>query len=90
MNLKNQKQETMLPGLNYTGRQLFWVGYGRLQCTKFNPDWLFSYVKDPYKPHSPGPVRLQGVLQNSPDFANDFKCHSGSVMNPYKQCPRIW
>ena len=77
-----------LPGLSNTKKQLFWITYGRNWCTKYLPQAIpFITRRDS---HSPGPVRISGVLQNLEQFANDFNCPLGSYMNPVKKCPRIW
>lgn len=39
--------------------------------------------------HSPGIIRVLGPLSNSEDFANAYKCPSGSQMNPTNKCS-VW
>ncbi|KAF9545334.1 hypothetical protein EC957_011088 [Mortierella hygrophila] len=77
-----------LPGLDaYTPEQLFFIAYGRLWCKKMRPEALVSYVKT--NPHSPAKWRINGVAQNSPEFAKAFKCKAGAPMNPNKKC-EVW
>ena len=78
------------PDLDYTSKQLFWLTYGRLWCVKYRPIYLDNLVRNPNKPHPPGPVRVNGALTNIDQFANDFNCPRGSKMNPETKCPRIW
>ncbi|KAF8931453.1 hypothetical protein BGZ47_011839 [Haplosporangium gracile] len=77
-----------LPGLDkYTPEQLFFIAYGRLWCNKMRPEALLNLVRT--NPHSPAKWRINGVAQNSPDFAKAFKCKAGSPMNPAKKC-EVW
>lgn len=39
--------------------------------------------------HCPGRIRLKGVLSNSREFSDTFKCKRGSGMYPQQEC-RIW
>ena len=77
----------MLPGLNLTPKQLFWVTYGQFTCEKFRDDALVEYVKTDV--HSPGEFRLQGPIRNIKEFSNDFNCPIGSPMNPKKKIT-VW
>ncbi|KAF9154486.1 hypothetical protein BG015_000773 [Linnemannia schmuckeri] len=84
----NKYKNFKLPGLDkYTPEQLFFISYGRLWCTMMTPDALVDYVGS--NPHSPGKWRINGVAQNSPDFAKAFKCKTGTPMNPAKKC-EVW
>ncbi|KAK3828379.1 MAG: hypothetical protein J3Q66DRAFT_383130 [Benniella sp.] len=71
-----------LPKLEeYSPEQMFFIQFARSWCTKFNP----AYVNDDLNAeHAPSKYRIMGVLQNSQDFANAFKCKPGSKMNPLK------
>ena len=40
--------------------------------------------------HAPSEFRIKGPLRNNEDFARDFKCASGSKMNPEKKCNVWW
>ena len=80
MNKNDKWEEEILPGLDLTPRQLFWVTYGQFTCEKFRNDALIEYLRT--DPHSPGEFRLKGPVMNNPDFAEDFKCPLQSPMNP--------
>ncbi|KAG0277096.1 hypothetical protein BGZ95_006523 [Linnemannia exigua] len=77
-----------LPGLDkYTPEQLFFVSYGRFWCNKMRPEALVHMVLN--ENHSPAKWRINGVAQNSPDFAKAFSCPAGSPMNPATKC-EVW
>lgn len=40
--------------------------------------------------HCPGRIRLRGVLTNSKEFTETFKCAKGSGMNPVRDRCLIW
>lgn len=58
----------------------------QIWCEVLNPDGYEKYTKEA---HSPGKYRANGVLQNSPTFAEVFQCPVGSPMNPAKKC-QLW
>ncbi|KAF9354252.1 hypothetical protein BGX34_011124 [Mortierella sp. NVP85] len=71
-----------LPNLEvYSPEQMFFIQFARSWCTKFD---LADLDPDLNDDHSPPKYRIMGVLQNSQDFANAFKCQPGSKMNPFK------
>ena len=73
-------EEPLLPGLNLTQRQLFWVAFGQTNCEKFKNEALIRYLKT--DSHSPGEYRVKGSLRNNANFAKDFACPIESPMNP--------
>lgn len=63
-------------------------------CLRFTQLWcevqtLTSIRWSMEDSHCPGKVRLKGVLQNSPEFADTFACAANASMNPPDRC-RIW
>lgn len=79
--------EPILPALNYTAEQLFWISYGIGECEKMTPEVLrLRAVTDS---HAPNKYRLIGVVSNSYDFAQDFNCPPDSPMNPKTKC-KVW
>jgi len=91
----------MLPGFDLTPEQLFFVSFARTWCTKTRPEALMVQVMT--NPHrlrksfvcmlmssSPGPFRVLGTLQNSPEFAKAFKCQRNSKMNVRDKCTLWW
>jgi membrane metallo-endopeptidase-like protein 1 len=51
---KNGK-EKLLPGLNYTQDQLFFINYGQIWCSKFKDAALINRIRTGV--HSPGEFR---------------------------------
>jgi len=79
---KDADKESILKG--YTNSQLFYISYGQLWCSKATDEAIQQRVLT--DPHSPGQFRVNGVLQNQAEFAENFKCKSGSYMNPSNKC----
>ncbi|KAK0072894.1 hypothetical protein PV325_010641 [Microctonus aethiopoides] len=79
--------ELILPGLNYTPSQMFWISYASIECTLTHPDYLIDELKT--DEHAPNQYRVLGSLSNIPEFSKDFNCHPGSPMNPKTKCT-IW
>ncbi|XP_023214170.1 endothelin-converting enzyme 1-like [Centruroides sculpturatus] len=83
--LKRHGEEPHLPGLDFTNKQMFFIGYAQMWCESiesmkktFEHDW-----------HSPGKYRVLVPLMNSPEFAKVFNCPLKSYMNPEHKC-RLW
>lgn len=85
---ENGKEKMRLPGLeHYSHEQLFFISFGNLWCESYTPAASRYAVEDS---HCPGKFRLKGVLTNSDEFAQTFKCPRGSGMNPNGRKCRIW
>nr|KAG5710089.1 hypothetical protein BaRGS_030165 [Batillaria attramentaria] len=77
-------EERLLPGLNLTHNQLFFLSFAQLWCTNDRDEYKVHKIQtDTY---APAPFRVIGTLQNFEDFATAFKCPVGSRMNPEKKC----
>ncbi|KAG0246357.1 Endothelin-converting enzyme 2, partial [Actinomortierella ambigua] len=87
-NNNSNKNNQILPGLEkYTRDQLFFVSYAQLWCSKSTPEMAeSSLILDT---HAPSKWRVNGPVQNTPAFAQAFKCAEGSPMNPAKKCA-VW
>ncbi|XP_052819632.1 neprilysin-4-like isoform X2 [Mya arenaria] len=81
------KEEPMLPGLNYTHNQLFFINFAQIWCNNMRRESVINAINTGV--HSPGEFRVIGTLQNSPDFATAFGCKKSNVMNPEKKC-YVW
>lgn len=83
----NELDDPLLPSLDYTHEQLFFISYGQLWCSVVTPqlqkEEMFTSV------HSPNPVRVIGAVSNSQEFAKVFNCKAGTPMNPVDKC-RVW
>lgn len=77
--------EPMLPGLDYTPNQLFWISAVRPSCVALQ---LEKYHID-YECDVPYPYSVNGPLSNSERFSRDFNCKVGSPMNPENKC-KLW
>ncbi|KAB0791750.1 hypothetical protein PPYR_03550 [Photinus pyralis] len=76
-----------LPGLNLTHRQLFFIAFAQVWCSSAtNESSSLQIEKDA---HSPARVRVLGSLANLKEFSDEFKCKSGSKMNPKNKC-EVW
>ncbi|CAL1548798.1 unnamed protein product [Lymnaea stagnalis] len=81
------KEESLLPGLNFTHDQLFFINFAQLWCNLMTDGEALNRIRTGV--HSPGEFRVIGSAQNSPDFAKAFNCPSDSYMNPKNKC-RVW
>uniref|UniRef100_A0AC34FHN9 Uncharacterized protein n=1 Tax=Panagrolaimus sp. ES5 TaxID=591445 RepID=A0AC34FHN9_9BILA len=81
-------EEKRIPGFeNYTNDQIFFMSYAKTWCGHAKPESLIRQVLT--DPHSPVRFRVNGVVQNQPEFASAFKCPAGSKMNPTTRCA-VW
>jgi len=79
--------EPILPGLGFSQRQLMWLSTARCNCKVQKPALLRDQVLT--DTHSPGLFRINGAFANMPEFARDWGCPAGSMMNPNKKCS-VW
>jgi len=77
------KNDYLLPGLDYTREQLFFIAFGRVWATNMRAEAAIARLRS--DPHSPARWRVDGTLRNVPEFAKVFKCPSGSPMNPRRE-----
>ncbi|XP_073976789.1 M13 family metallopeptidase neprilysin 2 isoform X3 [Rhodnius prolixus] len=86
--IKDNEEEKRLPGLQkYSPRQMFWIAAASTWCTVYRNESLSNRITTGL--HSPGEFRVKGPFSNSEDFARDFDCPRGSVMNPIHKCA-VW
>ena len=81
-NIKIKSDQKILPGLEFTEEQLWWISYGKSYCNVFEPGYYENWLDD----HAARKARIHGVVQNFQQFADAFKCPSGSPMNPENKC----
>jgi putative endopeptidase len=74
-------------GDDYTPQQRFFLGFGRAWCEKRRPEYSRMLVS--VDPHSPGKYRVNGVVQNMPEFQKAFNCKAGQAMVRENAC-RVW
>jgi endothelin-converting enzyme len=85
--IKHHQQQQLLPGLNLTDEQLFFIGFAQTWCTKTTPE--IAKVAVITDAHASPNYRVIGSLSNMPEFSRAFKCPIGSPMNPGKRC-QMW
>jgi putative endopeptidase len=71
----------------YTPEQRFFLGFGRIWCQKRSPELARTLVNT--DPHSPGRYRVDGVVQNMPEFQQAWSCKTGQPMVAANAC-RVW
>jgi endothelin-converting enzyme/putative endopeptidase len=71
----------------YTPIQQFFLGHGQNGCGDTRPEQLRLQVQT--DPHSPRKFRIDGVVQNMPEFGQAFGCKPGQPMMPVNAC-RVW
>lgn len=85
--VSRNSDEQFLPGVNYTGRQLFWVSAATIWCSKTRNEELEQMIVT--DEHVPDKYRVIVPFSNMEYFARDYNCPVGSNMNPAKKC-KIW
>lgn len=83
----SKDHDTILPNLNVTLDQLFFLSFAQIWCEKSTPGYALSDLAT--NVHSPGKCRVEETLRNNVDFARAFKCKVGLPMNPINKC-QIW
>nr|CAD7574544.1 unnamed protein product [Timema californicum] len=80
-------EESPLPGLNLTHRQLFFLSFAQVWCSSSTDEAVNLQIEK--DPHSPPRFRVIGPLSNMPEFAKEFNCALGTKMNPENKC-EVW
>jgi len=84
---KNNNKEYVLPKLNKTNEEMFFIGYAQKECHVSTKKALVESIKDDV--HAPSMFRIIGTLSNSNEFSQAFNCPTGSNMNPKEKC-EVW
>ncbi len=71
----------------YTPEQRFFLGFGRVWCEKQRPEYARMLVNT--DPHSPGRYRVNGVVQNMPEFQQAWGCKAGQAMVRRERVPGV-
>jgi putative endopeptidase len=72
---------------SFTPAQEFFLAYGQTWCGEARPEQIRLQVQT--DPHSPRKFRVNGVVQNLPEFGKAFSCTAGQPMMPANAC-RVW
>ena len=71
----------------YTPEQRLFLGFAQVWCENMSPQELRQRAMT--DPHSPGRFRVNGTLQNMPEFQKAFSCKAGQPMVSENAC-RVW
>jgi putative endopeptidase len=71
----------------YTPEQRYFLGFAQVWCENMREE--AARVRARTDPHSPGRFRVNGSVQNFPEFGKAFGCHVGQPMMPANAC-RVW
>jgi len=71
----------------FTPQHEFFLGYAQIWCE--NATDQARRMNAGTDPHSPGEFRVNGVLQNSPEFREAYSCKAGDRMVSTNPC-RVW
>jgi len=71
----------------YTPEQRFFLGFARVWCEKRRPELARTTLLT--DPHSPGKYRVDGVVQNMPEFQKAWGCKAGQPMVAENAC-HVW
>jgi predicted metalloendopeptidase len=72
----------------YTPQQRFFLGYAQIWCQNGREESF--RLRTQTDPHSPGKFRVDGVVQNLPEFATAFGCSAGEPMVAANNGCRVW
>jgi putative endopeptidase len=71
----------------YTQAQRYFLGFGRAWCDQRRPEYSRTLVS--VDSHSPGRFRVNGVVENMPEFQQAWGCKAGQAMVKENAC-RVW
>lgn len=71
----------------YTPAQQYFLAFGQVWCE--NRTEQVNRLRAKTDPHSPGEFRVNGTVQNYPEFGKAFGCKTGQPMMPVSSC-RVW
>ena len=71
----------------FTPEQRFFLSFGQVWCSNQREESVRLQVQT--DPHSPPKFRVNGVVQNSPEFQKAFSCKAGQPMARVNAC-RVW
>ncbi len=71
----------------YSPEQRFFLAFGQIWCENIHEEALRMQVQT--DPHAPSRDRVNGVVQNMPEFQKAFSCKAGQPMVSANAC-RVW
>ncbi|KAM7249075.1 hypothetical protein ACFE04_004062 [Oxalis oulophora] len=86
--VEDNDEEDLLPHFEHCSHdKLFTMAFASLYCETTSLTFVKNQLK--YDEHSPGRARILGVLKNSDEFADIWKCSDEAEMNPETKC-QLW
>uniref|UniRef100_A0A8C6XM66 Phosphate regulating endopeptidase X-linked n=1 Tax=Naja naja TaxID=35670 RepID=A0A8C6XM66_NAJNA len=82
------KEEDLLPGIDFTHNQLFFLSYAHVRCNSFKPEAAREQIYA--GAHSPSQFRVIGAMSNFEEFRKAFNCPENTTMNRGADSCRIW
>ena len=71
----------------FTADQRFFIGFAQIWCENQTPQAMRQQALT--NPHSPGQYRVNGTLQNMPEFQKAFSCKVKQPMVSENAC-HVW
>jgi len=71
----------------YTPEQRFFLSFGQVWCQNARAEALRLQVQT--NEHAPAEFRVNGVIENMPEFQKAFSCNPGQPMAPVHAC-HVW
>ncbi|XP_037550251.1 phosphate-regulating neutral endopeptidase PHEX [Nematolebias whitei] len=81
-------EEPLLPGVELSNNQLFFLSYAHVRCNSYRPEAAREQIQN--GAHSPPKYRVIGAMSNYKEFQKAFNCPESSVMNRGAQSCRVW
>ncbi|XP_075054413.1 phosphate-regulating neutral endopeptidase PHEX [Mixophyes fleayi] len=85
---RNGKEEALLPGMDLTNNQLFFLSYAHVRCNTFRPEAAREQIIN--GAHSPPQFRVIGAMSNFEEFRKAFNCPENTLMNRGNNSCRVW
>lgn len=82
-----EQQDPLLPGLNMTRDQQFFLSAAQIWCGSSTSQKLHQDILS--NSHSVGKFRVNGVMQNMEEFSQAFSCGATTALNPATKCS-LW
>ncbi|XP_048459296.1 phosphate-regulating neutral endopeptidase PHEX [Rhincodon typus] len=85
---RGDKEEPLLPGLQLSNNQLFFLSYAHVRCNAYRPAAARNKILN--GAHSPSEFRVMGAMSNFEEFSKAYNCPTTSAMNRGEKSCRVW
>ena len=79
--------DEILPGLDMSHEQQYFLAVAQIWCGSATQQRVYQDILT--NPHTYRRYRVNGMLQNIPEFARAFGCAGSAALNPTKKCS-LW